>query len=157
MGNHITAISTTLALSLAILASCQPSTKSGKGFQLPDGDADKGKAAFLELKCNQCHSVSGVELPAYQGEAPYEFNLGGEVPHVTTYGQLVTAVINPEHKLSEKYRKDLKKTGEDTEESSPMPSFNETMTVSQMIDIVAFLHPRYKKSYPEYSHYEYYP
>jgi hypothetical protein len=66
-------------LVVALISGCTPSPKSSRGFRLPDGDADKGRQAFLALKCHRCHKVEGVELPA-----PVSFNLtlGGETPRV---------------------------------------------------------------------------
>lgn len=129
-----------LGFVLAALAGGCDNPKSPSGFRLPDGDIPKGKQAFIALKCNSCHSVEGVEMPP-----PSLFNmpLGGETPRVKTYGQLVTAIINPSHVVSEKYRKlmgDLK--------ISPMPEMNREMTVEQMIDLVAFLQSRYKLIVP---------
>ena len=123
----------------AVLAGCYAGPKSAKGFQLPDGDVDNGKAAFLALKCNTCHRVSGVELPAPVATAPTNVVLGGEVTMIRTYGELVTSVINPSHGLAPGFKKEQIKEGK----LSPMPDYNEIMTVRQMIDLVAFLQSRY--------------
>ena len=48
---------------LCSAAGCGGGPKSAKGFTLPDGDAERGKDAFLSFHCYDCHSVSGVELP----------------------------------------------------------------------------------------------
>lgn len=130
-------------LALAALPACDAGPKSPQGFRLPDGDAEKGKQAFLDLKCNICHKVEGVELPP-----PNAFNLtlGGETIRVKTYGELVTSIINPSHVLSEKYRQQLTDAKE-----SPMPKFNQVMTVEQMIDLVAFLQQHYHVVVPEYA------
>lgn len=130
-------------LMLSLLPGCDSGLKSSRGFRLPDGDADKGKAAFVELKCYTCHQVEGVAaLPA-----PTAFNLtlGGETARVKTYGELVTSIINPSHVISEPYRRQLTDA-----KLSPMPEFNRTMTVEQVIDLVAFLQPRYKLVEPTY-------
>lgn len=66
--------------------------------------------------------------------------LGGEVRKVRTYGQLVTAVINPSHDLATGYPKDLVQE----EGASRMTDFNDVMTVQQLIDLVAFLQSRYE-------------
>jgi L-cysteine S-thiosulfotransferase len=134
-------IMTACLLTLCVLPGCDSSPKSERGFRLPDGDAEKGRQAFLALKCHACHKVEGVELPP-----PNAFNLtlGGETYRVKTYGELVTAIINPSHVLSEKFKKELADAKE-----SPMPKFNHQMTVEQMIDLVAFLQPRYKLVVPE--------
>lgn len=124
----------------ALLAGCADSPKSSRGFRLPDGDAAKGKEAFLALQCNKCHKVEGVELPS-----PVSFNLtlGGETVRVRTYGQLVTSIINPSHVVSAQYQKELTEAKE-----SPMPKFNHVMTVEQMIDLVAFLQAHYHLAEP---------
>jgi len=104
---------------------------------------EKGREAFLALKCNTCHKVEGMaELPP-----PTKFNLtlGGETPRVKTYAELVTAVINPSHVGSLKYAALLKDAKE-----TPMPKFNHEMTVEQMIDIVTFLQWSYKLVLPDY-------
>ena len=125
---------------LVFLGACD-NPKSPRGFRLPDGDVIAGKQAFLALECNKCHSVEGVDLPP-----PIEFNihLGGESPRIKTYGELVTSVINPSHVVSGKYKQELKEG-----KISPMPDFNKRMTVQQVIDLVAFLKPRYRLIMPE--------
>lgn len=130
---------------MALLAAgCEPGPKSPRGFRLPDGNAEKGQAAFVKLQCNTCHTVTGVELPPPQAKSPVAVTLGGEVTRVRTYGDLVTSIINPSHVISANYRVELKAA------NSPMPQFNRDMTVEQMIDLVAFLQPRFKKIEVDY-------
>jgi mono/diheme cytochrome c family protein len=136
---------TTLAL---LLVGCQPPPSSesvapqGSAFRLPSGDAEKGEAAFLKLQCHACHQVAGVDLPAPGSKSPITVVLGGEVLKVKTYDELVTSIINPPHIVSDKYRGLL------LEGQTPMPEFNDSMSVAQLIDIVAFLHARYQKFLP---------
>jgi L-cysteine S-thiosulfotransferase len=118
--------------------------QSPRGFRLPEGDPERGKLAFAELQCQTCHPVEGVELPPPFSRSPIQVVLGGEVTRVKTYGELVTAIIHPDYEMSEKFPGTLEKG-----DVSPMPEFNEFMTVGQMIDIVAFLQPRYKLVSPE--------
>lgn len=129
-----------LIVALGLLAACD-NPKSARGFRLPDGDSIAGKQVFLSLECNRCHSVEGIDLPP-----PLEFNihLGGESPRIKTYGELVTSVINPSHVISGKLKAELREG-----KISPMPEFNKRMTVQQMIDLVAFLQPRYRLMMPE--------
>ena len=122
------------------LTGCNEGTKSSKGVRLPAGDPEQGKAAFVSLQCHTCHEVVGVVLPAPPSKGVNQFFVGGEVTKLRTYGDLVTSIINPSHGLSPGFdRKRLEGT-----KLSPMPEFNQVMTVGQMIDLVAFLHPRYK-------------
>ena len=126
------------------LTACNEGPKTGKGFRLPDGDPEKGKAAFVNLQCHTCHPVVGVDLPTPPSKGQVNIFLGGEVTQLRSYGDLVTSVINPSHGLSPGF--DKKKL--EGSKLSPMPDFNQVMTVAQMIDLVAFLHPRYKKLDP---------
>ena len=116
--------------------------RSSAGFRLPDGDAERGKAAFLELKCYNCHTVSGVDLAVRGKEYAYlrSVVLGGETRRVKTYGELVTSIINPSHALAPGYPKELITKGD----QSAMTNFNDTLTVRQLTDLVAFLQSRYQ-------------
>ena len=71
--------------------------------------------------------------------------LGGEVRQVKTYGALVTSIINPSHSLAPGYPKELITK----DNQSAMANFNDTMTVRQLIDLVAFLQSRYEFVPPE--------
>jgi sulfur-oxidizing protein SoxX len=135
------------AASVAALG-CAPNTntKSGRGFQMPSGDAERGKTAFVQLKCNSCHRVDGVELPAPAGTPALVVTLGGEVSHLRTYGDLVTAIIHPSRDISEKMPIEPGKPIS----TSPMKEVNREMTVAQLIDIVTFLEPRYRQFVPAY-------
>lgn len=134
-------------LAVGLIAGCDAGPKSGRGFKFPEGNSARGRATFVELKCVTCHRVDGVDgLPAPTATPDKVFTLGGEVVRLRTYGDLVTAVIHPAAGLSEKY---LSERGMAVKKS-PMEPINETMTVAQMLDIVTFLHPRYKKLAPLY-------
>jgi len=135
----------TLTLALALLAMLTigcVNPRSSAGFRLPDGDAERGKAAFLELKCYNCHTVSGVDLAVRGKEYAYlrSVVLGGETRRVKTYGELVTSIINPSHALAPGYPKELITKGD----QSAMTNFNDTLTVRQLTDLVAFLQSRYQ-------------
>jgi sulfur-oxidizing protein SoxX len=132
---------------LMLLTAACTGPKSGAGLRLPDGDVQRGKAAFLELKCNTCHTVAGTEIPSPSKDYAYVrvVALGGEVRQVKTYGALVTSIINPSHSLAPGYPKELITKGNE----SAMANFNDTMTVRQLIDLVAFLQSRYEFVPPE--------
>ena len=138
---------------LVALTACDNEARmSEKGFRLPDGDAEAGREAFLALQCHQCHTVVGEELPEIPGQEPPYFELGGKVAKVKTYGDLVTSVINPSHRISANLAKEI--VSEDGE--SNMYIYNSHMTVQQLIDIVMYLQPKYDVVVPEY-HYRIYP
>ena len=69
---------------------------------------------------------------------------------VRSYADLTTSVINPKHAISERYRDQLLLNTEIPLES-PMPMPNlDTMTVRQLIDIVAFLDSKYQVMVEDY-------
>jgi L-cysteine S-thiosulfotransferase len=135
-----------IALLMLLTAACN-GPKSGAGFRLPDGDVQRGKAVFMELKCTMCHTVAGTEIPVPSKDYAYVrvVVLGGEVRQVKTYGALVTSIINPSHSLALGYPKELITK----DNQSAMSNFNDTMTVRQLIDLVAFLQSRYEFVPPE--------
>jgi sulfur-oxidizing protein SoxX len=138
---------------LATLTACdRDAMMSSKGFRLPDGDAIAGRDAFLYMQCHQCHTIDGEQLPGIPGqEMPY-IELGGKVTQVKTYGQLVTAIINPSHELARGYAEEVvSEYGE-----SNMYIYNDHMTVQELIDIVMYLQPYYDVVVPR-SQYRIYP
>jgi len=138
---------TLVVVGLAALAGCDPdAAMSQRGFRLPDGDAEAGREAFLYMQCHQCHSIKGEQLPGIPGQEPPYVELGGMVTQVKTYGQLVTAIINPSHKLASGYAKEV--VSDDG--VSKMYVYNDHMTVKELTDIVTFLQPYYKVIAPNF-------
>lgn len=137
---------------IVFVAGCSPDPTSAFGFKLPDGDAIEGRAVFLYMQCNQCHTIDGLTLPTAPDSDPPYVELGGQVTHVQTYGQLVTSIINPSHKLASGYA--AEKVSENGE--SNMYIYNRHMTVQELIDLVAFLQPQYDVVPPQYD-YRMYP
>ena len=134
-------MSASIFLLVTVSAGCIPPPKSGKGFTLPDGDVEAGKATFVQMQCNACHKVSGVDQVVSEGAEPeMKIALGGEVPRIKTYGELVTSIINPSHRLAVGYsREDVAVDG-----ASKMTNYNDVMTVTELSDLVAFLQSKYK-------------
>lgn len=116
------------------LCGCGRPQKSARGFHLPDGDPARGQVAFVELRCNSCHRVSGVALPDPVADPPVPVVLGGRYLQVRTDGELVTAIVDPSRSLVLSTLPDVHAGG-----LSRMGDFGDTMTVRQLVDIVAFL------------------
>ena len=136
-------------------SSCKDSpAHMGKGFRLPEGNEEKGRVAFQQLNCHHCHAVAEVDLPKPIAAPEVQFELGGEVRRVKSYGELVTAIIQPQHGIAPAYFGRTKP--ESIQSPSPMPSFNDAMSVTQLTDIVTFLHSRYRKAAPPGSVYPHY-
>ena len=143
---------TRLCAKLSVVVCLAGCASDANEFTLPPGDAERGQAAFIKFRCFDCHRVYGVDLPA--GEEPNQVmvELGGEVERLREYSDLVTAVINPSHRLAKGYNASLVAN----EGKSRMTVYNDVMTVSQLIDIVTFLQSHYQlrpyepTRYPDY-------
>ncbi len=134
-----------LASGLLFGACDQEARMASQGFRLPDGDPQAGREAFIYMQCHQCHTIEGMELPIIPGQDPPYVELGGKVTAVKTYGQLITAIIYPSHKLANGYAEEV--ISEDG--ASNMYIYNEHMTVQELIDIVMFLQPEYDVVIPD--------
>lgn len=145
-------VMTILGFSILATGGCGADRMSEKGFSLPDGDAVRGKDAFLYMHCHECHTIAGEDLPRIELADPPFVELGGVVTKVKTYGELVTAIINPSHKLAKGYPLDVVSN----DGKSKMPVYNGFMTVQELIDIVMFLQPHYEVYIPQYE-YRVYP
>lgn len=128
---------------LATVAGCYSDPMSQRGFSLPEGDPGAGRDVFTYMQCHQCHTVENETFPPLPGAEPWVL-LGGDVTEVKTYGDLLTSIINPSHKLAEGYAEEA--VAEDGE--SKMYNYNQYMTVQELIDVVAFLQPHYQVVVP---------
>ena len=146
-----TVLGTIIAVAALLSACDEDKVMSERGFRLPDGNAQSGRETFLYMQCNQCHTIKDEELPVIPGTEPY-VELGGVVTHVKTYGELVTAIVNPSHKLADGYATD--QVSEDG--VSNMYIYNDYMTVQELTDLVRFLQPHYDIAPPQYQ-YRIYP
>jgi hypothetical protein len=131
------------------MQACQPQSE---GFALPPGDAERGKATFVELECNACHRIDDVVSRLDPGDPTIDVRLGGQVSRIKTYGDLVTSIINPSHKLS----RGKNKMTVTEEGDSKMTVYNDMMTVQQLVDLTTFLQDTYTVYVPAYKMY-YYP
>ena len=140
---------------LMLLSACRtyPDYSSEFRFPIQSGDVAQGREAFVELGCPQCHAVSGVELPEWNGTRFITMPLGGEIIFAKTYADIVTSIINPNHIISDTYLDQLPANQRNRTNTSPM-YMNPDMKVTQLIDIVAFLNSRYSLL-PGYTEYYY--
>jgi L-cysteine S-thiosulfotransferase len=136
-----------------LLVACTQGPESPKGFSLPEGNAENGKSVFMAYQCLACHSMKGVDDNKTEQQLKNKVLLGGDVSKVKTYAELVTSVINPSHKIAAGYNREgyVDEAGQ-----SRMRNYNDVMTVTELVDIVAFLQPQYnlkpfnRTNYPHY-------
>ena len=119
-----------------------------RGFALPGGDVDAGQVAFSKFNCNACHSIGDLEFKGPAGNV--HIPLGGEVSALKSYGELVTSVINPSHKIDDTFQQATQADG-----TSKMKVYNEVMTVQELIDLVSFLQSNYEIKTPSEFYYPY--
>ncbi|MAW79923.1 MAG: cytochrome C [Parvularcula sp.] len=128
-----------------MITACDLSPTSSHGFRLPDGDAEAGRQVFIDKKCSSCHVIEGMEDLREGLAIENTVPIGGMTTKVDTYGQLVTSIINPSHRISRAYRSEAYSE----EGESKMRNYNDELTVSELIDLVAFLQAQYAE-FPDY-------
>lgn len=109
-------------------------------LSFPEGDPHAGREAFVSLGCASCHAVSwdlALPAPASSPEGP-EFD---SLYSTYSAGALATAIIAPSHSLSPEF------AAANEVSESPMTDLGDTMTVRQMIDLVAFLRAHGSETY----------
>ena len=92
-------IAAVIVLSMLVFA-CTEGPSSPRGFSLPEGNVDRGEVLFKHFQCLSCHTLDGVEQPYIEQKLEKPIVLGGKVGRVKTYAELVTAIINPSHRIA---------------------------------------------------------
>lgn len=107
-------------------------TPVGWRFAWPAGDPVRGRDLFAKYECFSCHEVRGepFAVPQDSGNVGPELAAMGPA-HQAEY--FVEAIINPNAVV------ERGKGYEAADGSSKMPSFNETLTVQELLDLAAYL------------------
>jgi mono/diheme cytochrome c family protein len=108
--------------------------------RFPLGNVQRGREAFVSLECHACHRIDGVELVSHPNPAPTRVSLGGHTPRIETYGDIITAIVNPSHRLARSYRD---AAGRDRPSPMAAEFLNDVMTTQQLVDVAAFLRTEY--------------
>lgn len=110
-------------------------TPEGWKFSWPAGNAAAGREVFVKLECFSCHEVRGEQFPKPDhGEDPGEAGpeLSSMAPlHPAEY--FAEAILNPNAVVEEGkgYRA--------PDGKSKMPSYNDLVSLQELIDLVAYL------------------
>src|SRR5437867_6479429 len=105
----------------------------GWKFALPAGDPAKGRQLFADLECYRCHAIQGEGFPPGGGDAK---NVG---PELTGMGGMHPAEYFAESILSPN-AVILDGPGYSGPDGmSIMPSYADSLSVNQLVDLVAFL------------------
>ena len=151
-----TLTTTLMLITFVLLVSCDQESAANRGFTLPEGNAQNGQLVFVKHHCYQCHTLDAVEIPEAEwtldGGQYMTVILGGESSKLQTYGDLVTSIINPSHRLAQGYPLiDIATDGK-----SNMANYNDVLKVSELIDLVTFLKLQYRFRKEPYTNYQYY-
>lgn len=119
---------------------CTTGPHSAAGFRLPQGDAGRGRTAFLALECHRCHVVTGVSIARTQPEPPAPIVLGGPTTRTITDGYLVTSILYPQHVMAPGAQERIASGS-----IPPMPDYTERVTGRDLADLTAFLHEQYQQ------------
>ena len=99
-------------------------------FKLPPGEIAEGRKTFVKFDCFSCHEVKGENFPKPQGEAVGpELSQMGPMHPIEYFAE---SVMHPSAEVSPK--KYLAPDG-----TSKMPSFNEYMTVQELVNLSAYM------------------
>ena len=77
-----------IATTMGLMA-CDSGPTGSMGFTLPDGNAEQGRANYVEFGCNSCHVNSEVPQMDTGEPAAISVTLGGETTRIKSYGELV--------------------------------------------------------------------
>jgi mono/diheme cytochrome c family protein len=105
-------------------------TPEGWKFSWPPGDPVNGREVFVKLECYSCHAVNGEQFPAPVGDIGPELSMMGPMHDAEYFAE---AIINPNAVI------DRGKGYEAVDGTSKMPSYNNLLTVQEVIDLVAYL------------------
>jgi mono/diheme cytochrome c family protein len=107
-------------------------TPTGWRFSWPAGDVERGRSVFAKYECFSCHEVRGGPFPVPRDASNVGPELSSMGPaHEVEY--FVEAIVNPDAVVERGKGYDA------ADGSSKMPSFNDTLTVQELVDLVAYL------------------
>jgi mono/diheme cytochrome c family protein len=105
----------------------------GWHFTFPAGDPTAGRAVFAKLECYQCHAIQGEQFPMASKEpgksGPDLTGMGSH--HPTEY--FAESILNPNAVIA------TEPGYTDAHGLSIMPDYRESLTVAELIDLVAYL------------------
>jgi len=111
----------------------------------PPGNADRGESLFTDRLCFRCHTVERTKLPEFDIPAKLKLHLGGVNYQAWDRDAYAKAIMDPEHFVAPEYQALMKQASDPSAANeSPMPNFNRTLTVADLIDLAAFLESKFR-------------
>lgn len=116
------------AILLAAACATDQGFQEPSEFFLPVGDQAAGREAFIELYCHYCHLVPGdADMPGLAGDAKGP-DIGSRQSD-RSREWIAMAIVAPGHEMPPLMRLP----------QSPMGDYKDSMTVRQLMDLVAFI------------------
>lgn len=107
---------------------------------IPKGSIIAGKTLFVEKGCYQCHAAGEISLPQSALAETLIIELGSNRHVEWTRDDFAKAIMNANHTVSPDYEKAMMILGDHLKAvNSPMPTFNDILTVSDLIHLTTFL------------------
>jgi mono/diheme cytochrome c family protein len=107
-------------------------TPAGWRFSWPASDVERGRSVFAKYECFSCHEVRGERFPVPRDAS----NVGPELSSMGSAHEVeyfIETIVNPNAVVE-------RGKGYDAPDgSSKMPSFNDTLSVQELVDLVAYL------------------
>jgi Cu/Ag efflux protein CusF len=107
-------------------------------FTMPRGDSGKGREVFVKYECSFCHEVRGENFVFAGMDYGPELSQMGPLHPLEYFSE---SVINPNAVVAKQYRR--------ADGKSTMPSYNDRMTVQELIDLSAYLASLKPKGVPK--------
>jgi mono/diheme cytochrome c family protein len=108
-------------------------TPPGWRFRIPEGDVAGGREAFVKMECFACHNIDGEKFPKKEKDpAKVGPDLSGKGAMHGDRAYFFESLINPNRVI-------VKGPGYVKEGNSIMPSYADSMTLQEAVDLVAYL------------------
>jgi hypothetical protein len=105
-------------------------TPEGWKFTWPQGNPVKGREIFVKLECYSCHAVEGERFPVPSEVIGPELAMMAPLHDAEYFAE---AIIHPNAVIQKG------KGYEAADGSSKMPSYNDLVTVQEVVDLVGYL------------------
>jgi len=113
----------------------------GWRFAMPAGNHHAGRQVFIDFECFKCHEVRGEDFPAPKAEQGDVGSVLSGMGAMHTAEYFAEVMIDPNASVAwrVKHHKSENKGYLGPDGTSKMPTYNDSMTIQQLIDMVAYM------------------
>ncbi|MDF1815056.1 MAG: hypothetical protein P1V20_22825 [Verrucomicrobiales bacterium] len=111
----------------------------------PKGDDKQGRIVFEVKNCHRCHTIEGEMFPEIDLPAIDHISLCGENNGQWSRDDFAHHIMSPQHLISPDHQKAMLIIGDKLGAvNSPMPTFNDLLTVRDLINVASYLESKTK-------------